>query len=100
MPNLIVCTWIYRWKEIYREGSDGVEKRNHSLITFLHATEFLDKIQKGLRFLSVCHGLRWEDRIPYSMMKRLIIMVVIDTEENDNKSLIYIKGFKKTRIVG
>jgi len=92
MPNLIVCTWIYRWKEIY-EGSDGVEKRNHSLITFLHAMEFLDKIQKGLRFLSVCHGLRWEDSIQHDETSNY--NVVIDAEENDNKSLIYIKGFKK-----
>jgi len=33
--------------------------------------------------------------IPYSMVKRLITMVVIDIEENDNKALIYVKGFKK-----
>jgi len=72
MPNLITCTRIYRWKEIYREGSDDVEKRSHSLITFLHTMEFLDKIRKGLCFLSACHhGLHWEDTIPYSIVKRM-----------------------------
>jgi len=41
--------------------------------------------------------MQWEDRmILYSMMKRLIIMVVIGVEENDdNKVLIYVKEFKK-----
>jgi len=83
MPNLIVCTKIYRWKEIYRKGNNAVEKRSHSLIIFLHAMEFLDKNPKKLRFLSACHHrLQWEDSmIPYSMMKRLITMPVIDGRE-------------------
>jgi len=34
--------------------------------------------------------------IPYSMVKRLIIMIVSGVEENDdNKALIYVKGFRK-----
>jgi len=35
------------------------------------------------------------------MVKLLITMAVIGVEENDdNKVLIYIKGFKKTRMAG
>jgi len=100
MPNLIVCTRIYRRKEIYHEGSDGVEKRNYSLITFLHVPwNFLTKSEKDCAFwLSACHhGLQWKDgMILYSMVKCLITMDVIGVEENDdNKAFIYIKGFKK-----
>ena len=34
--------------------------------------------------------------IPYRMVKHLITMAVIGVEENDdNKALVYVKGFKK-----
>ena len=98
MPNLIVCTRIYRWKEIYCERSDDIEKRNHSLITFLHVPCYGISWQNPKKTVlpGWVHGLQWEDRmIPYSMVKRLITMVVIGIEENDNKALIYVKGFKK-----
>jgi len=43
--------------------------------------------------------LQWEDRmIPYSMLKCLIV-AVIGVEENDNKALIYVKGFKKRELL-
>ena len=47
--------------------------------------------------LVTMYGLQREDRmIPYSIVKRLITMVVIDIEENDdNEAFIYVKGFKK-----
>ena len=96
--NLIIYTRIYRWKEIYREGSDGVEKRNHSLIIFLHMPwNFLTKSEKDCASWLSHHGLQWEERmIPYSMLKRLITIVVIDVKENDdNKALIYVKRFLK-----
>jgi len=60
---------------------------------------FLTKSKKDCAsWLSAYHyGLQWEDRmILYSMVKYLITMIVIGVEENDdNKSLIYVKGFKK-----
>ena len=98
---MIVCrsTRIYRWEEIYREGSDGYwEKKPFSLTTFLHVP---------------CHGISWQNpksivlpnwvlitmdcdgMIPYSMVKRLITMAVIGTEEDDdNKAPVYVKGVK------
>jgi len=55
MLNLIVYTRIYRWKEIYREGSDGVEKWNYFVVTFLHVPwNFLITSEKELRFLAEC----------------------------------------------
>jgi len=46
---------IYRWKEIYREGSGNVEKKKlFSLIICLYAMEFLDKVRKILCFLADC----------------------------------------------
>ena len=96
MLNLIVCTKIY-WKEIYREGSDNVEKRNHSLITFLHVScheSFLIKSKKDCAsWLSACHyGLHYEKTgwFRISMVKRLITMIVIDVEENDDNNMILI----------
>jgi len=46
---LFVQGFIIR-KEIYREGSDGIEKQSHSLITILmsYAIEFFDKILKNI----------------------------------------------------
>jgi len=43
------------------------------------------------------HGLQWEDEmIPYSMMKCLITIAVIDAEErDDNKVLVYVKECEK-----
>jgi len=52
---------------------------------------FLTKIQKGLYFLAECLSL-WiamGKQDDYSMVKRLITMVVFGVEENDyNKALI------------
>ena len=66
MPNLIVCTRIYRWKEIYVKESEGSnsEKRNYSLIAFLYPMSWnIFKIRKGFAsWLSAYHhGLQWED---------------------------------------
>ncbi|KYQ47515.1 hypothetical protein ALC60_13462 [Trachymyrmex zeteki] len=55
--NVCGSARIYRWKEIYCEGSSGVEKRSHSLSLHFymsHAMEFLDIIEKALRFLAEC----------------------------------------------
>jgi len=83
MPNLIVCTRIYRWKEIYREGSDGVEKWNHFLVTFSHAI-FLTKSEKDcISWLNACYYGLHGKMIPYSMVKCLITMIVIGVEENE-----------------
>jgi len=68
MTNVRGSARIYRWKEIYREGS-SVKKRNHSLslhFYMLHVMEFLDKIRKVLRFLAEClshYGLQWDDTV-------------------------------------
>jgi len=59
--------------------------------------EFLDKIRNAF-WLSAYHdGLQWEDGIiPYSMVKRLIMMTVIGAkEDDDNKAFIYIKECEK-----
>jgi len=60
---------------------------------------FLTKSEKDCAsWLSAYHyGLQWEDRmILYSMVKGFITMTVIGVEENDdNKILIYVKGFKR-----
>ena len=57
---------------------------------------FLTKSEKYCTsWLSAYHyGLQWEDGIPYSIVKSL--MVVIGAEENDdNKALVYVKGCEK-----
>jgi len=39
------------------------------------------------------HGLQWEDgMIPYNIAKCLIIKTIIGVEENDNKTLVYVKN--------
>ena len=72
-------------------------------LTFLrpHTMEYLEK--SCALWLSAYHyGLQWEDRmIPYNMTKYLIIMAIIDEEKNDdNKALVYVKGLQKTCMVG
>ena len=59
---------------------------------------FLTQSEKGLRSLAECL-LPWiamgrrDDPV---QMKRLITIAVIDAEENDdNKTLVYVKGCKK-----
>jgi len=41
--------------------------------------------------------MQWEDgMIPYNMTKHLIIIAIIGAEENDdNKTLVYDKGYQK-----
>jgi len=51
MPNLIVYTRIYYWKEIYREGIDGIEKSFSESFShkFLYITwNFLTKSETAL----------------------------------------------------
>jgi len=45
------------------------------------------------------HGLQRKDEmVPYNITKRLIIIAVTDTEEDDdNEALIYVKEFKKKK---
>jgi len=50
---------------------------------------FLTKSEKYAFLSAYYHGLQWEDRmIPCSMAKRLIIMIVIDAEESDDKAVV------------
>jgi len=59
----------------------------------LNAMEVIDKMRKVLRFLMISNqlgnarlfGLPWKDRIvPYSMIKRLIIMAIVGTKDDDD----------------
>ncbi|KYN12206.1 hypothetical protein ALC57_15629 [Trachymyrmex cornetzi] len=68
---------------------------SHYIFTCPMPWSFLTKSEKYCAsWLSAYHhGLQWEDgTIPYSMVKRLITMAVIGTEEcDDNKTLVYVK---------
>ncbi|KYN15785.1 hypothetical protein ALC57_11991 [Trachymyrmex cornetzi] len=72
---------------------------SHYIFTCPMPWSFLTKSEKYCAsWLSAYHhGLQWEDgMIPYTMVKRLITMAVIGVEENDdNKTLIYVKGHEK-----
>ncbi|KYN19314.1 hypothetical protein ALC57_08341, partial [Trachymyrmex cornetzi] len=72
---------------------------SHYIFTCPMPWRFLTKSEKYCAsWLSAYHhGLQWEDgTIPYSMVKRLITMVVIDAEEcDDNKTLVHVKGHEK-----
>jgi len=42
------------------------------------------------------HGLQWEDgMIQYNMTKRLIMAIIGAEENDDNKTLVYVKGHQK-----
>jgi len=58
---------------------------------------FLTKSKKkNCAFLICHHELQWGRMILYSMVKHLNAMIIIGVEENDdNKALIYVKGFQK-----
>ena len=69
---------------------NGVILSNY-IFTCPMSRNFLTKLEKYCAsWLSVYHhGLQWEDEmIPY-MVKRLIIVVVIGEENDNNKSLVY-----------
>jgi len=71
---------------------------SHRIFTCPTSWNFLTKSEKYCAsWLSAYHhGLQWEDgMIPYSMVKHLITIAVIDTKDNDNNNLVYIKGRKK-----
>ncbi|KYQ58525.1 hypothetical protein ALC60_02475, partial [Trachymyrmex zeteki] len=70
---------------------------SHYIFTCPMSWNFLTKSEKYCAsWLSAYHhGLQWEDgMIPYNIVKRLI--TIIGAEENDdNKSLVYVKGSEK-----
>ncbi|KYN10797.1 hypothetical protein ALC57_17062, partial [Trachymyrmex cornetzi] len=72
---------------------------SHYIFTCPMPWSFLTKSEKYCAsWLSAYHhGLQWEDGIiPYTIVKRLIIMAIIGVEENDdNKALVYVKGCEK-----
>ena len=72
---------------------------SHHIFTSPMSWDFLTKSEKGYVSLLRAHhhGLQWKDgMIPHSMVKRLITMVVIGVEEDDdNKALVYVKGCEK-----
>jgi len=71
--NICGFAKILRWKEIFREGSGGVEKADHSFT--LHFCELYHRIslqnpKNRVRFLVDCKSLwiameRWDDPVQY-----------------------------------